>query len=193
MTEHCTSSTVEERVRVISEEEAINHVGDDEMIWIPDSGATIHATSHREYSTNYTSGDYGIVKMGNNNKAAIDGKGDVHLETTNGTRLVLKSVRHVEALRLNIILVPLLCKEKHKLTKGNKVVARGEMVSLLFHVSAKLSSVCVNALEKEDSCVLWHKRLGYMSEMGMTELVKKDLLKGMKSVHLNKCSDWLVG
>ena len=32
-----------------------------------------------------------------------------------------------------------------------------------------------------------------MSEKGMTVLAKKNLLKGMKSVHLNKCADCLVG
>jgi len=42
----CSSSTVE-RISVISDDAAINHANGDEMIWIPDSGATIHATSHR--------------------------------------------------------------------------------------------------------------------------------------------------
>ena len=46
--------------------------------------------------------------MENNDRAAIIGKGDVRLETANGTKLVLKSVRHVEALRLNIFLFGLL-------------------------------------------------------------------------------------
>ena len=32
-----------------------------------------------------------------------------------------------------------------------------------------------------------------MSEKGMTVLAKKNLLKGMKCVHLNKCADCLVG
>ena len=32
-----------------------------------------------------------------------------------------------------------------------------------------------------------------MSEKGMTVLAKKNLLKGMKGVHLNKCADCLVG
>lgn len=163
MTEHCKSSTIEERVIVIYEEEAINHVGDDEMIWILDSGATIHATSHREYFTNYTSDDFGIVKMSNNKKTTIVRKGDVQLETANGTRLVLKSVGHVKALRLNIISVPLLCKvnydrtfedEKYKLIKGNMVVARGKMVSLLFYVSAKLCSVCQGTRERGLLCCM---------------------------------------
>jgi hypothetical protein len=82
-------------------------VNGDEMIWILDSGATIHATSYREYFTNYIASDFGVVKMENNDRAAITGKGDMHLETTNGTKFVLKSVRHVEALRLNIISVGL--------------------------------------------------------------------------------------
>jgi hypothetical protein len=172
------------------------------MTWIPDSGATIHATSRRELFTNYTAGDFGVVKMGNNDRAQIIGRGDVHLETENGTTLVLKSARHVEALRLNIISVGLLDKDgylsrfgnaQYKLTKGNMIVAKGNMVSVLYHVHAKLSAACVNALQKEDACALWHKRLGHMSEKGMTVLVKKNLLKGVKCVHIKKCSDCLAG
>ena len=106
--EGCSCSTVEQKIAVASDDAAINHVNGVEMIWIPDSGATIHATSHREYFTNYTAGDFGVVKMGNNDRAAIIGKGDVHLETANGTKLFIKFVRHVEALRLNIFSVGLL-------------------------------------------------------------------------------------
>ena len=197
----CSSSIVE-RITIVYDDAAINHMNGDEMIWISDSGATIHATPHREYFTNYTAGDFGVVKMGNNDRAAIIGKGDVHLETANGTKLVLKSVRHVEALRLNIISVGLLDKdgyssnfgdEKSKLTKGNLVVAKGNQVLVLYHVIANLSSVSINALKKEDPCVLWHKRLGHMSEKGMTVLVKKNLLKREKSVHLKKYADCLAG
>jgi hypothetical protein len=88
------------------------------MTWIPD-GATIHATSCIELFTNYSAGDFGVVKMGNNDRAQIIGRGDVHLETENGTTLVLKSVRHVEALRLNIISVGLLDKDGYLSRFGN--------------------------------------------------------------------------
>ena len=105
----------------------------DEMIWIPDSGAIIHATSHIEYFTNYTAGDFGAMKIVNNNRVAIIGKRDVHLETANGTKLFIKFVRHVEALRLNIFSVGLLDANgyssrfedgQYKLTKGRMVVAK---------------------------------------------------------------------
>ena len=73
-------STTEEKITVVSDE-TINLADGDEMTWIPDSGATIHATSHREFFTNYSAGDFGVVKMGNNDRAKIIGRGDVHLET----------------------------------------------------------------------------------------------------------------
>ena len=109
---------------------------------------------------------------------------------------------HVEALRLNIFSVGLLDVDgyssrfgdgQYRLTKDSMVVAKGNRISLLYHVSANLSSVYANVLEKEDPCVLWHKRLGHMSEKGMTVLAKKNLLKAMKGVHLNKCADCRVG
>jgi hypothetical protein len=46
-------------------------------------------------------------------------RGDVHLETENGTTLVLKSVRHVEALRLNIISIGFLDKDGYFSRFGN--------------------------------------------------------------------------
>lgn len=192
-------SIVEERITIVSNDEVVNHVSSGVMIRIPDSGASIHATSHREFFTNYTCGDFGVVKMGNNDMARIIGMEDVHLKTTNGTKLVLKSVRHIESLRLNVLPVGLLDQEgylsrfgdgKYKLTKGSMVIAKGNKVSALYHIE---QIVCVDALEKDDPCVLWHKRLGHMSEKGMVVLVEKNVLPGVKSVHLKKCTDCLVG
>jgi hypothetical protein len=67
---------------------------------------------------------------------------------------------------------------KCELTKGNLlIVAKGNMISVLYHVYAKLCATFVNALQKEDTCALWHKRLGHMSKKGISVLVKKKLLK----------------
>jgi hypothetical protein len=67
--------TVEERITVISDD-IINLADGDDMTWIPDNGATIHATSRRELFSNYTAGDFGVVKMGNNDRAQIIGTTD---------------------------------------------------------------------------------------------------------------------
>ena len=113
-----SGSTVEERIIVVYDD-TISLTDGDKMTWIPDNGATIYATYRRELFTNSTPGDFGVVKMGNNDRAQIIGRGDVHLETENGTTLVLKSVRHVEALRLNIISVGLLDKDGYFSRFGN--------------------------------------------------------------------------
>ncbi|RVW71312.1 Retrovirus-related Pol polyprotein from transposon TNT 1-94 [Vitis vinifera] len=45
----------------------------DETSWVIDSGATTHATFCRDFYTSYTPGDFGVVKMGNNNVANVVG------------------------------------------------------------------------------------------------------------------------
>ena len=68
-----------------------------------DSGATIHVMSQKEFFSSYTPGNFGIVRMGNENFLKISSIGDVCLETENGTQLVLKDVRHIPDMRLNLI------------------------------------------------------------------------------------------
>ena len=41
--------------------------------------------------------------MGNDGQSKIVGIGDICLETENGTRLVLKGVKHIPDIRLNLI------------------------------------------------------------------------------------------
>ncbi|WJZ95591.1 hypothetical protein VitviT2T_014350 [Vitis vinifera] len=67
-----------------------------ETSWVIDSGASIHATPWKDFLTSYTSGDFGSVKMGNDGSAKAIGMGDVCLETSNGTVLILKNVKHIE-------------------------------------------------------------------------------------------------
>ena len=58
-----------------------------------DSGASIHATSQKDFFTTYTLGDLGAVKMDNDGLVKVIGIGDVCLEMTNGIWLVLKDVK----------------------------------------------------------------------------------------------------
>jgi hypothetical protein len=49
-------------------------------------------------------------------------------------------------------------------------------------------------VESEYDCtVLWHMRLGHMSEWGMLELHKKNLLKGIKTCKLDFCKFCVLG
>lgn len=170
--------------------------------WVIDSGASIHATARKEFFVNYTAGDFGVVKMGNDGNARIVGLGDVQLETNNGTRLVLKDVKHVPDIRYNLISAGKLDDEGYcntfqngqwKLTRGSLVVARGTKCSTLYVLQAKISRSIVNTLENDDTIEIWHKRLGHMSEKRMSMLVRKKSLAGLSSVHLKRCAHCLAG
>ena len=103
--------------------------------WVFDSGASFHATSHNDFFTSYRTGDFGNVRMGNIGVSKIVGIGYIFLETSSGNNLVLKDVRHVLDIRLNLISTGKVNDEgftnsfgesKWKLTKGSLVVARGK-------------------------------------------------------------------
>ncbi|BBG97327.1 hypothetical protein Prudu_006413 [Prunus dulcis] len=89
----------------------------------------------RDFFTSYTNGDFGNVRMGNDKLSKIVGRGDISLETNTSCHLVLKDVRHVPDMRLNLISTGLLDDEgytnvfaegKWKLSKNSLVLARGK-------------------------------------------------------------------
>ena len=115
--------------------------------WEIDSGASFHVTPHSDFFTSYRTGDFGNVGMGNSGVSKIVGIRDVYLETSIGNKLVLKDVRHVLDIRLNLISTSRLDDEgftnsfgesKWKPTKGSLVVARGKKHNTLYVMEAKL-------------------------------------------------------
>ncbi|KAF7121453.1 hypothetical protein RHSIM_Rhsim13G0116100 [Rhododendron simsii] len=175
-------------VIIVCDDGFVGLTGQD-LSWVIDSGASFHVTSQRDFFASYTHGDFGHVRMGNEGVSKIVGMGDVCLETNTGCKLLLKDVRHVPDIRLNLISAGKLDDEgyknqfgdgKWKLSKGSLVVARGKKSSTLYLMQAKLSKGEVNAIGDEASTELWHKRLGHMSEKGMQILARKALLPEVK-------------
>jgi len=72
---------------------------------IIDSGATLHVTPRKEFFTSYTSGDFGVLKMGDYGESKVIGVGDVFLQTNMGMQLLLKGVKHAPDVRFNLIFV----------------------------------------------------------------------------------------
>ena len=98
--------------------------------------------------------------MGNNGTSKIVGIGDICLETSIGSKLILKDVRHVPDIRLNLISTGRLDDEgfthyfgesKWKLTKGFLIVARGKKVNSFYIMEAKLYKEEINAIQKGES------------------------------------------
>ena len=167
-----------------------------------DFGASFHVASRDDFFTSYSQGDYGCIRTSNEGLSKIVGMGDIYFQTNIGCRLLLKDVRHVPDIRLNLILIGKLDDEgfnnqfgdgKWKLCKGSLVVAKGNKSCTLYTMQAKINKGIVNALEDDSSTELWHKRLSHMSVKGLQVLSKKKLLTGMKGTPLKTCVHYLAG
>ena len=112
-----------------------------------DSGAAYYITPHREMFESYTDGDFGKVKMANHGMTEAVGIGDVVLVSNTGCKLVLRDVRHVPDIRLNIISVGKLDDEGYenyygegrwKLTKDSQIIASCLKQNSLYLMQAEM-------------------------------------------------------
>ena len=110
--------------------------------------------------TTYKACDFGVVKMDNCSYSKIVGIGDVCIKTNVGCMLILKDLRHVPDLRMNVFSTLAmdragysnhLSNERWKLSKGLLVIARGRACCSMYntHVrTCKKKSNAVKVFEK---------------------------------------------
>ncbi|KAJ8492114.1 hypothetical protein OPV22_013835 [Ensete ventricosum] len=162
-----------------------------DLEWIIDTSASYHATPQREFFATYSSGNFGVVKMGNYDTTNIIGMRDIYIKTNLGCKFVLKDVRYVIDLRLNLISVGRLYDEdfdvrfhkgQWKLSKSSLIVANGKKYHTLYRLQAKACGEQLDTTEKDFSIELWHRRLRHMSEKGLQELSKREVLPYLRDV-----------
>ncbi|KAL0355895.1 UNVERIFIED_CONTAM: Retrovirus-related Pol polyprotein from transposon TNT 1-94 [Sesamum radiatum] len=167
---------------------------------ILDSGCSYHITPNREWFTSYRSGNSGSVYLGDDRCCNIAGVGDVRIKMYDGTVRTLCDVRHISDLKKNLISLGTLHKngfipkadedrETIRIVKGALTVMKGKITTR--NIYKLLASTIVGVVHSVDSCndktKLWYMRLGHLSERGMTELHKRNLLHGVKSCKLDFC------
>lgn len=169
--------------------------------WVMDSGASFHATPCKDLMLNFRLGNFGKVRLADDETLDIAGMGDINLKTSLGTSWTLKDVRYIPGLKKMLISVGQLDKEGYRVTfgneqwkviKGNLVVARGEKKGTLYIVEQ--SSYEANAVaDVIGSSTLWHQRLGHMSEKGMKLLTSKGKIPELKNVEVGFCEPCVLG
>ena len=137
--------------------------------------------------------------MGNEGTCRIVGIGDVWLTTPTGCKL-LKDVRHVPEVRLNLISAGRLDDEGYtgsiqnsamKFSNGSLIMPLARKVNTLYLMNARLCPEEVS-VASDTAGELWHKRLCHMSVKGMKRLADDNLIP-VKNVHLERCTDCLAG
>ncbi|KAD5960194.1 hypothetical protein E3N88_11666 [Mikania micrantha] len=142
--------------------------------WVMDSGALVHATHNTEGLKNLKFGDFGKVRLANNEVLDVTGMGDIDLKTPAGS-LNLKNVRIIPSLKRRLILVGQLDNQGHevkfkngqwKVVKGNLVMARGKKKGSLYLINILSQGVTVPIQKNK----VWftesrgHKRVTFASE-----------------------------
>ena len=126
---------------------------------------------------------------------SVVGIGTMAINMFDGMTRTLKEVMHVPDLKRNLIFLGTLDKSSYnfkaetgKLTisKGAMVVMNGQKRNDLYILeSHTLKGLMGSVLRTEtDKTVLWHRRLGHLSDRGLKELHKQGLLCGITSTIL---------
>ena len=130
------------------------------------------------------------------------GIGDICLETSVGCKLLLKYVRHVLDICLNLISTGKLNDDgytnqfgegKWKLTKSSLVLAKGKKMNTLYVIEANTKKEDVNVAVKDPDIETWHKRLGHIGEKELETLARKGFLPSFAGTCLKTCIHCLAG
>ncbi|KAH9671138.1 hypothetical protein KPL70_017236 [Citrus sinensis] len=169
---------------------------------VANSGATWHMTSRREWFHTYEPISGGSVYMGNDHALEIAGIGTIKIKMFDGIIRKIGEVRHANGLKKNLLSLGQIdshgCKTRvengiMKIVKGVLVLIKVEKISAnIFMLKAKTlqeADACV-ASNGEESTMMWHLKLGHMSEQGLKIFSERKLLLGLKSVYpIKKKSD----
>ena len=97
-----TAVVIDGELMIFRDDASVNLIGQ-ETNWVIDSGASFPVTSRVDFFTSYSQGEFGNVRIGNEDVPKIVYMVDICLETNIGCKLLLRDVRHVPDIRLNLI------------------------------------------------------------------------------------------
>ncbi|KAE8731030.1 putative LRR receptor-like serine/threonine-protein kinase [Hibiscus syriacus] len=147
-------------------------------IWLIDSGVTYHMTSRREWFHHYEPVSGGSVYSCNDHALEIVGVGTIKLKMYDGTIKVIETRKGIMKVFRGALVV----------LKGEKIAANLYMLKGETLVEAEASVTSCSS----DSAMLWHQKLGHMSEQGMKVLVEQKLLPGLTKVSLPLCEHYIT-
>ena len=184
----------------------LNHANREE-VWFLDSGCSNHMSGNREWFSDLDVQFRQTVKLGNNSRMAVVGKGNVRMQV-NGITQVISEVYYIPELKNNLLSVGQLqekgvailiqhgtCKVFHP-SKG--LIIQSKMsANRMFVVLAAMvpkATTCFQAVT-ENETHLWHCRFGHLSFKGLRTLQYKKMVSGLPSLKTpaKLCTSCLVG
>ena len=150
-------------------------------------GCTFHMIPNKAWFEEFKQGDGGVILLGNNRPYKVQGTGSVRIKIHNDVEKLLTNVRFILELKRNLIALGIFDELGYvikvevgtiKVLKGSLMVMKGIKKSGIYSLlgSTVFGFVSLVIGSSLNNTMLWHKRLGHMSERGLTELAKQGLL-----------------
>ncbi|GJT58282.1 retrovirus-related pol polyprotein from transposon TNT 1-94 [Tanacetum coccineum] len=143
--------------------------------WIIDSGGSFHMTPRRDFLFDFK--EFNVL-LDNNRACAIMGIGKVRVQMKDGSSFVLKNNGRVKVIKGSLMVLS-------GTKKGNYVYSLDGW--------AESGEASVGLQEKESLAQVWHKRLGHISEVGLHELEKREVLGNKGLGKLEFCENCVLG
>lgn len=175
--------------------------------WFLDSGCSNHMSGSKEWFTDIDEQFRQSVKLGNDTKMAVKGRGNVKFQV-NGITQVITNVYYVPELKNNLLSIGQLqekgvtilikdgvCGVYHP-RKGlimQTTMSTNRMFVILV-TKLPTNSTCFQAIS-EDNTHLWHCRYGHLSFKGLKTLQHKEMVKGLPVMKMPSklCTDCMIG
>ncbi|CAJ2632965.1 unnamed protein product [Trifolium pratense] len=176
-------------------------------LWFLDSGCSNHMVGNKNWLFEYDGTFKDSVKLGDDSKMAVEGKGNLKLHIEGFTQ-VLTNVYYLPGLKNNLLSIGQLqqknltvifkndtCKVFHE-EKG-LIMATHMTMNRMFVIKAPvIVPHCMNASsDSNDNANLWHQRYGHLSFKGMNMLAHKEMVIGLPKLKQPKeeCSNCMKG
>jgi len=148
----------------------------------------------------------GSIFMGNDHALEIVGIGTIKLKIYNGLIRTISEMWHVKGLKNKILFMGQFDNLGCKIWWDNgimKIIKRALMVLKARKIAANLFVIMreiyheveasiVSASPLEEKMMMWHQKLGHMSEKGLKILSNQKLLHGLTNVTLPFCEHCVI-
>ncbi|RDY06555.1 hypothetical protein CR513_09432, partial [Mucuna pruriens] len=123
----------------------------DDLVIFQDFELVNFVQGEHSFFTFYISGDFGVLKMGNDGVTKVIGDGDICLQTNMGVQLWLRRVKHAPDIQFNLIFVHMLNDDCYDNHFGYDENLPKEKNSKLYWTKALVAKDSVNVMDMEAS------------------------------------------
>jgi len=179
-----------------------------EVVWFLDSGCSNHMTGNKQWFVELDEEFSHSVKLGNNLRMPVEGKGNIRLEIE-GITQVISEVYYVPELKNNLLSIGQLQEKNLAILMQNGecrvyhprrgLIMHTQMTSnrmfvVLANIVLHASSTCLN-VSSNHLGDLWHKRYGHLSFTSLNLLQQKELVQGLPKfqVPTSMCTSCMKG